>query len=161
MKKVVMVLLILVIATPVLAHKIPYRICEPCVDIDETITVTDVIQTVAGSTVGAPNSEYAYGFYACGGDLLTFSVCPEYGGSANYDTAMSIQGPDDCGDFLSCNDDYCSLQSEILWSVPDTGNYIVVVDGYSTYEGNYVLAYFGLGVTATESQNWSVLKSLY
>jgi hypothetical protein len=161
MKTAVIAILILLLAAPVFAHKIPYRICEPCIDVDGAITVTSSVQVVCGSTAGQPNSEYSYGFYACGGDNLTFSLCPTYGGSASYDTAISIQGPDNCGSYLACNDDYCSVQSEVTWVVPADGNYIVVVDGWSSYEGNYCMGYVGMGVTAAESQSWSVLKDLY
>lgn len=161
MKKFAVAIFILLIAVPVLAHKVPYRICEPCVDIDETITVTATIQIALGSTVGQPNSEYAYGFDACGGDVMTFSLCPEYGGWANYDTAISIQGPDECGAYLDCNDDYCGLQSELTWAVPGDGTYIVVVDGWSSNVGDFGMAYFGQGITAAEDNSWSVVKSLY
>ena len=161
MKIVLTAILVLLMAAPVFAHKIPYRICEPCLNVDATITVTNSVQVACGSTAGQPNNEYAYGFYACGSDVLTFSLCAPYGGSASYDSGISIQGPNNCGAFLACNDDFCSLQSEVTWVVPADGNYIVVVDGFSSYEGNYCMGYVGMGVTAAESQSWSVLKNLY
>ena len=161
MKKLVLATMILLIATPLLAAKIPYRYCEPCVDIDETLTITTDVQYVSGSTVGQVGEEYAYGFWGCGGATYTFSLCPEYGGSATYDTAMSIQGPDNCGAYLFCNDDWCGLQSEVTaWMAPADGNYICVVDAYYG-TGDYTMAYFGSAITATDDANWSVIKSLY
>ena len=160
MKKLVLAIMVLLIATPLMAAKIPYRICEPCLGIDENITVTTDVQVICGNT-NTPNSDYTYGFYACGGAVYTFSLCPEYGGSADYDTAFGIQGPDVCGNDLGCNDDWCGLQSELIWTAPADGNYIAVVDGFSSYTGNFCLAYVGSAITATEEGNWSSLKSLY
>ena len=38
---------------------------------------------------------------------------------------------------------------------------IAVVDGFSSWEGSYTMAYFGTAITATEEGNWSAIKSLY
>jgi hypothetical protein len=83
------------------------------------------------------------------------------GGNASYDTGLSIQGPDNCGAYLLCNDDFCSLQSELTWSAPADGDYIIVVDGYST-TGTYTLAYAGPACeTPAESSAWGTVKALY
>jgi hypothetical protein len=104
------------------------RTCDTCIDIDATIFPAPAYQTVAGTTVGQPNSEYTYLFCAVQGGTYTFTFCHD-GGWAMYDSALSIQGPADCGAYLACNDDWCSLQSELVWTAPQQADYLIVVDG--------------------------------
>jgi putative hemolysin len=140
------------------------RICEPCLNVDATITVTPTYQTVAGSTIGQPNSEYAYAFCGQQGGQYRFTFC-EGGGSAAYDTGLSVwSGTTICsGAYIVCNDDFCSLQSQVDFNAITTGDYICVVDGYSTATGTYTLAYRGpsCGPIATESTTWGSVKGLY
>jgi hypothetical protein len=151
----------LLIATAAFASKDQSRFCETCFDIDETIYPMPGYQLVSGSTVGQPNSEYSYGFCAVGGGTYTFTFCHD-GGSANYDSALSIQGPDNCGIYLVCNDDTCGLQSELIWVAPANGNYILVVDGFSSNVGSFTLAYTGPACeTPVEDSTWSTVKTLY
>ncbi len=137
------------------------RICEPCLDIDAAIAPTQTYQTIAGSTVGQPNYEYAYSFCAVAGGSYRFTFC-EGGGSATFDTAMSVQGPNVCGAYIVCNDDFCGLQSQVDFYAPAAATYIVVVDGWSTNAGTYVLAYRGPEAPSpTENTNWGQIKALY
>ena len=138
------------------------RICENCFDIDQTIFPMDTWQTVSGNTSGQPNSEYSYLFCAVQGGSYTFSLCPALGGMAAYDSGLSIQGPENCGPYLNCNDDFCSLQSQLTWTAPAEANYIIVVDGYSSGAGAYTLAYAGPACeTPAEMSTWSTVKALY
>ena len=140
------------------------RICEPCLNVDGTLTTTTTYQTVAGTTVGQPNSEYAYAFCATVGGAYRFTFC-EGGGSASWDTGLSVwNGATACtGAYIVCNDDFCSVQSQVDFTAVTAGNYIAVVDGFSTYEGAYTLAYRGpaCGPSANSSTTWGSVKGLY
>jgi len=159
MRFVLASLLVLLMASFAVADKDHYRYCEPCVGIIGALTPTPTWQVVSGYYGGGDDA--AYTFCAVGGETYIFTFC-QGGGSADYDTALSIQGPDVCGTYLSCNDDYCSLQSEITWMAPADGDYIVAVDGYGSNVGNYNLAYTGATcVTPVEAESWSTIKVGY
>ena len=137
------------------------RYCDPCLDIDASIVPGTTWQTVAGNTAGQPNSEYAYSFCALQGGSYTFTFFMQ-GGSASFDTALSVQGPDVCGPYIVCNDDFCGLQSEVQFFAPASATYIVVVDGYSSAAGSYVLAYSGPdGASPVENANWGEIKGMF
>jgi hypothetical protein len=151
----------LMVATAAFAAKDMSRFCETCFDIDATIYPTPVFQTVTGTTIGQPNSEYAYGFCAVAGGTYTFTFCAG-GGSATYDSAMSIQGPTSCGAYLACVDDFCGLQTELTWTAGAGGDYIIVIDGFGSNVGDYTLAYRGPEcVTPASNSTWSTVKTLY
>jgi hypothetical protein len=64
---------------------------------------------------------------------LTIDLC-----GSGYDTGMEIQ--DGIGVPLMCNDDYCGLQSGFAHAILSPGHtYYIIVDGYSTACGSYVL----------------------
>ena len=149
----------------------PNPTCDSCIDIDDALSPTADWQTVDGSIVGAPNSEYTYAFCAVGGESYTFSTCDGSSpGGANYDTALSIWeiAGTACGANLACNDDNCSsgtngLLSEITWVAPADGEYLIVVDAFSGNEGDYVLAYRGAECqsTPTDEVTWGKIKADY
>jgi hypothetical protein len=137
------------------------RYCEPCDQIDEAISPMDTYQTVAGTTAGATNLDYAYCFCAVQGGTYRFTFC-EGGGSAQFDTALSVQGPDNCGPYIVCNDDYCGLQSQLDFYAPADATYIVVVDGFSSSAGSYVLAYRGpQAPSPVDDTNWGEIKAIF
>lgn len=159
MRFVLAILLVVMMASVALADKIGDRYCEPCVGVQGWLYPLASWQVQSGYYPGGDNM--AYYFCAMGGETYTFTFC-QGGGSADYDTALSIQGPDGCGSYLACNDDFCSLQSEIIWVAPADGDYIIAVDGYGTGTGNFNLAYMGAPcVTPTKDETWSVIKSRY
>ena len=137
------------------------RICEVCDVVDDIIVPTYEYQVVTGTTAGMPNSDYAYSFCAVAGGFYRFTFC-EGGGWANFSTALSVQGPDNCGPYIECNDDYCGLQSQVDFVSPMDATYIVVVDAYSG-TGNYGLAYNGpdAGGTPADSPSWGEIKAMY
>jgi len=152
-------LLILLVASVAMADKIPFRTCDPCVGIAGEIFPTLDWQILSGEYLGDDNS--AFQFCAVAGETYTFSFC-QGGGTADYDTALSIQGPDACGEYLECNDDTCGLLSEVVFVAPADGNYIVSIDAYSANMGLYDMAYMGMPcTTATAEETWGTLKSLY
>ena len=137
------------------------RNCDPCDVINESICPIDDWQLVSGTTAGEPNSDYAYSFGAGAGGTFVFSFCTG-GGHAEFDTEMSVQGPDTCGQYLTCNDDYCGLQSQVTFTAPYDGTFIVVVDGYSSNTGTYTLAYRGPGdPSPAEHTAWGTIKALF
>ena len=137
------------------------RICEPCINIDGAISPTPAYQTIAGTTSGQPNSEYSYSFCSTQGGAYRFTFC-EGGGSAMFDTGLSVQGPDVCGSYIVCNDDFCGLQSQVDFYAPMAASYIIVVDGYSTAGGSYVLAYRGPEAPSPNDEaSWGEIKALY
>ncbi len=156
----------LLLALPVVAFA--DRTCDQCVDVEDTIFPTPEWQTIDGSTLGQPNGEMAYYFCAVPGETYTFSTCEDTSpGGAGYDTALSIWtvGGEACDTQMACNDDNCPteyLHSEVAWSAGGDELYIVVVDGWSTNEGDFVLAYKGAEcATATEGETWGKVKSLF
>ena len=157
----------LLLALPLVAFA--QRTCDQCIDVEDTIFPVLDWQTIDGSTAGQQNGEMAYYFCAVAGETYTFSTCEGTSpGGAGYDTALSIWtiAGDACDVQMGCNDDNCPdpnyLHSEIAWVAPDNVDYIVVVDGWSTNEGNFVLAYKGAEcLTATEGETWGKVKSLF
>jgi hypothetical protein len=136
------------------------RICEPCDRVDEVIYPMDTYQTVSGTTVGQSNADYAYRFCAVAGGAYRFTFC-EGGGYASYDTGLSVQ-PDGCGGYFVCNDDYCGVQSQVDFTAPYAGNFVIVVDGYSSATGSYTLAYRGPSAPSpAEDSAWGSIKALF
>ena len=170
MKLAAIVVLCLFVPVVALAGN-PNPTCDACIDIDDAISPTPEWQTVAGSTVGTPNGEYTYAFCAVGGEAYTFSTCDGTSpGGANYDTALSVWEILDgaCGANLECNDDNCSggssgLLSTVTFVAPADGEYLIVVDGFSSGEGDYTLAYMGAECqsTPTDEVTWGKIKSDY
>jgi hypothetical protein len=136
------------------------RGCEPCQNIDGDLLPTSAWQTLAGSTTGQPGGEIAYSFPVLGGEVYTFSFCQE-GGSADFDTNLSLQGPDACGPYIVCSEDVCDLNAELVWEAPADGTYIIVVDGFSVQEGEFTLAYRGASATPVLDSSWSTVKGDY
>ncbi|MBN2541874.1 choice-of-anchor J domain-containing protein, partial [bacterium] len=65
----------------------------------------------------------------------TFSLC-----GSEYDTKLGI-GTICCFIDIGYNDDFCGLQSELTVTIT-AGTYYVLVDGFSTNCGNYILSIF-------------------
>jgi hypothetical protein len=63
------------------------------------------------------------------------------GGTGDFDTGLSIWGPNDPSTLLSCNDDTCGLLSELAFAAPSTDVYRVRIGGFGGSSGNYTLAY--------------------
>jgi hypothetical protein len=160
----------LIFAVPAFAGDGDSSFCEPCLNVDSSISPTPVFQQVSGTTVGEPNNEYSYAFCAVGGAQYEFATCPDVPGcgcTAGYDTALAVE-PAGCGPSLACNDDHptCTLifRSHLVWTAPASGNYVLVIDGFSsTGAGTYTIGYRGAACQATpvESVSWGMLKANY
>ena len=101
----------------------------PYSDSGATCDNTDDI-TLGCAASAAPDVVYAYTATESG--YLTVSLC-----GSGYDTALGIY--DSSYYELACNDDFCSLQSEISFSATAGQTYYFVVDGYNTNCGSYVI----------------------
>jgi hypothetical protein len=104
----------------------------PYSDSGTTVGYTDDYAPSCFFAGGAPDVVYRY-TVAGGFTRLSISLC----GSA-YDTGLYVY---DSGlNEIACNDDYCGLQSEIE-NVPVVAGqvYYIIVDGYSSLSGNYVI----------------------
>ena len=68
-----------------------------------------------------------------------FSLCPGSGGSADFDTVLSISY---AGSIVAQNDDACGLLSDIAWTAPYAGVFTITVGSYLDGEqGTFLLGY--------------------
>ena len=77
-----------------------------------------------------PAGDWTFKFAGEVGTTYYFSLCPDSGGSADFDTTLSISLFDS---ELAFNDDACGLQSEIVWTAPYSSSSFTVTVG--SYEG--------------------------
>jgi hypothetical protein len=113
---------------------------DPC---EEPITL-NCGETYAGSTVGGfdyvgnPAPDAFFEIIIDEDGPITFSLCD---GGTDYDSYLRLY--DACpvagGVEITSNDDACGLQSELVVSLT-AGTYWLVVEGFSSSEGNYSLA---------------------
>lgn len=77
----------------------------------------------------------------CNFPTYTFSFCGTDGGAAGYDTQITIL--DNAGTPLDFNDDFCGLQSSLIWAPPAAGTYRILINLFSctTGGGAATLAY--------------------
>lgn len=90
--------------------------------LDGNIVPTTVTQTQPVSAAGL-----YYTFSATAGVIYQFSFCPADGGSASYDTQLTIIDDATSAYAGGYNDDWCGLQSFLQWTCPTTGVYRVLV----------------------------------
>jgi hypothetical protein len=103
--------------------------------------------TASGTTVGFANDydavcpysgstapDVVYKFVATANTAITVDLC-----ASTYDTKVYIFAGT-AGNVIACNDDYCAFQSQAS-NVPLLAGttYYIVVDGYGSSAGNYVL----------------------
>lgn len=97
-----------------------------------------------GSTVGAvndfdvsgsDNEDVAYQIYLSEPTSIDISLC----NGTSYDSKLEVFNDDCVTSTGYYNDDACGLQSRITNVALDAGVYLIVVDGFSTAQGNYTL----------------------
>ncbi len=112
----------------------------PTADLGGSVPVT-----VSGSTAGGANffvpacsfgaaPEHTYTFTAPTTKVYTMDT---FGSS--YDTVLHVLGATCAGVSLACNDDTFGLQSQVTVSLTQGQVVTIVVDGYSSSSGSYVL----------------------
>jgi hypothetical protein len=94
-------------------------------------------RTAALGRIG-PSGTWEFLLPAVAGRSYELTTCSGNGGSATFDTVIELVG------LGALNDDFCGLQSRLLWAAPSTGTRTVRVRGYNaaaTSQGTFVLAY--------------------
>jgi hypothetical protein len=85
-------------------------------------------------------------FASCTGIAEATTCAP---GSANFDTVVAVYdagcGPGSMA-LLGCNDDFCGLQSKVVFPVTNNGHYLIEVGGYNGAQGNFAIS---LGCAST------------
>ncbi|HOP06205.1 MAG TPA: choice-of-anchor J domain-containing protein [candidate division Zixibacteria bacterium] len=127
-----------------------WEYCESIGDVDSLpFTTTDATPDGPLSCQTAPNKWFCY-TATCDGQV-TVSLC-----GSSYDTKLAVyEGFDPLtGTQVGCNDDACSLQSEITGIPCAVGdNFIIEVGGYSTNTGDGILTVYCTPCEAPENDN--------
>ena len=108
-----------------------------------------------GYTAGL-SPDVFYSYTACLDGVINVSLC-----GSGYDTELAIF--DANHNELFCNDDFCSLQSEIDGIPVVNGQvYYIVVSGFYGSCGSYVMSVTGPACpTPAEQTTWGEIKSEY
>ena len=115
-------------------------------------------QTINGDTTNATNSgnnlsnDLWYSFTGDGVEEdITVSLC-----GSSYDSYLRIF--DSCtGEQLYYNDDACGVQSEITFFSDGTTTYYIMVEGYSSYNGEFIMNISGtLGVDDNDIEDMRI-----
>src|SRR5690242_12629556 len=86
-----------------------------------------------------PTAYWTFYCYADAAAQYTFSLCPDAGGWATFDTVMSVTY---AGDTIASDDDTCDLQSEVTFTAPYAAEFTLTVGSYqSAYQGTFQVAY--------------------
>lgn len=98
-------------------------------------------ETITGDTTGANNSggndagDLFYTYTGSGvNENVTVSLC-----GSSFDTALRIFSDCTLANEIAFNDDSCDLQSEVSFISDGTSTYIIMVEGYSTNEGEFTM----------------------
>lgn len=116
---------------------------------DEGVTVhVDNNPTTLVPDLGWQASEFGYlgpagrwTFQFVGEEATTyyFSLCPDSGGTADFDSTLSISY---FGTIVAEDDDTCDLLSDIVWTAPYSGTFTITVGSYQDSEqGTFQLGY--------------------
>jgi hypothetical protein len=121
--------------------------CPPvnndCVNAQSIGNVTDLpfdttCATADGSGICMTSPNIWYCYTAPCTDEVTVSLC-----GSSFDTVLAIYDECDCyptsSSVISCNDDYCSQQSEITFSATAGHQYLIEVGGFSSETGQGIL----------------------
>jgi hypothetical protein len=94
---------------------------------------------LSGQGVLGPQGDWWFEFAGEAGASYQFSLCPESGGWAAFDTTLSIYQADS---ELAYDDDTCGLQSQLEWTAPYSATFRIRVGSYlDAEEGAFQLGY--------------------
>ncbi|MET0231647.1 MAG: hypothetical protein ABW186_12005 [Rhodanobacteraceae bacterium] len=86
-----------------------------------------------------PAGVWTFSFWGDVGGTYYLSMCPGTGGSATFDTTMSVSYG---GSELAFDDDTCDYQSQITFVAPYSGTFTVTVGSYNNeYQGSFAIGY--------------------
>ncbi|HEY3296228.1 MAG TPA: C25 family cysteine peptidase [bacterium] len=107
----------------------------PYTDAGTTAGQANNFTTSSCSVGGAPDVIYQWTPTATGSYVV--SLC-----GSSYDTGLMIRTGGSCpgSSEVSCNDDFCSYQSQITQAMTAGTTYYIIVDGYGTSSGAYTLS---------------------
>ncbi len=126
----------------------PVNIPNPALQGGDTIFDATVISSLpyndAGTTTGYVNDYSSACVYDAGAPDVVYTYTPTEDGAldislcgSTYDTGLYVF---DAGLVeVACNDDFCGLQSQLTAPVMAGVQYYIVVDGYSTANGDYTI----------------------
>ena len=86
------------------------------------------ITTSWGSRTG--NTNKRIDFSATAGRTYTFSLCSDDGATCDFDSQMAIRLNSSPYTVQASNDDYCGLDSKIIWNCTNTANYEIYINEY-------------------------------
>jgi hypothetical protein len=90
--------------------------------------------TTATDTGGNAAPDVWYSYSGAAGDI-TLSLCD---GGTDYDSYLRVFDACD-GTEIAGNDDFCDLQSELVFIANGTSTYYIMVEGYGSNSGNFSL----------------------
>ncbi len=98
-------------------------------------------------------------FTAVAGVTYEFSMCPTDGGSASFDTELTIQNAQ--GTPVAYNDDFCGLQSKITWTAPSSGTFQLLLTEFQclTNQLNSTVAY--RSISPSNPNDVSITSALF
>lgn len=86
-----------------------------------------------------PAGKWTFEFQGEAGTTYYFSTCPGTGGSADFDTTMTIAY---FSTTLAYDDDTCGLQSELAFTAPYDATFSVTIGSYENfYQGTFAMGY--------------------
>jgi hypothetical protein len=108
----------------------------PFAENGSTADCTDEFYEVCPYTSTTPSPDVVYEYTPAGDESVTISLC-----GSSFDTKLYVyENAHTPGAPYGCNDDDCSLQSQISCLLMSAGNtYYIVVDGYGGAKGDYAL----------------------
>ncbi|HEU4718171.1 MAG TPA: hypothetical protein VFU15_10065, partial [Bacteroidia bacterium] len=90
----------------------------------------NIVPTTTIQTVTVPSGGSYFTFTGVAGATYMFSFCASEGGSASFDTQLTILD-DATGNYAGgYNDDWCGLQSYLTWACPSNAVYRVLASQY-------------------------------
>jgi hypothetical protein len=117
--------------------------CQPCASTTIPAQGGSFFGTTSGPSSFNPPSGCAY---SAGAPEQVYEWTPATSGLAtirtcgsSFDTVLYVRQGSCTGPTVACNDDYCGVQSRVTPFVTAGTPYFIVVDGYASSSGNFVL----------------------
>ncbi|MBI1849448.1 MAG: hypothetical protein HYR85_03785 [Planctomycetes bacterium] len=120
--------------------------CTGAIEIGNGMTMGNNIGATTSSPTGScgvMGSDVWYSYTATCTGLVRASFCAQYGGMASYDSQIAIF-TGDCANLneIACNDDFCGLQSNVVFPVVAGTTYFIAVGGFAGSQGSFTLSIF-------------------
>jgi len=93
------------------------------------VNLGSIIPTTTWQTTGCVTGGDYYTFTATLGQAYIFTFC-ENGGSASWDTELSINTSAGSVVAGAYNDDFCGIQSQLTWTATSNGTFAIYVTGF-------------------------------